>query len=174
MAGSPDKIFLIGFMGVGKSHWGIRLAKALQYAFIDLDDSISRAAGGRSITEIFEQEGEEYFRRLESEQLTLLTSSPNHLVVACGGGAPCFLNNMDRMKKSGRVIWLQATPEELIPRLLEERAKRPLLKDLDAQQLEAYIIRKIGDRQLFYREAHRTIAESTLTEQNLLQILLHE
>lgn len=174
MDGYPQKIFLIGFMGVGKSHWGARLAHHLHYPFTDLDAEIVRAAGGLTVTEIFEQKGEEFFRQLEASCLEQIIGRPGPCVVACGGGAPCFLNNMARMKKAGTVIWLQATPDELLPRLLKEREKRPLVRELDEKQLKAYIIRKIGDRQLFYREADLAVAESSLTEENILQKLLHE
>lgn len=174
MLGYPDKIFLIGFMGVGKSHWGRHLAIQLGHAFIDLDEEISRAAGDRSITQIFEEEGEEYFRRLESDCLEKFTAADQRLVMACGGGTPCFLNNLERMKKVGKVIWLQASVTALLPRLLAEREKRPLIRDLSEAELRHYITKKMGDRQLFYREANLTVAESELTEKNLTEILFHE
>ncbi len=174
MIGYPDKIFLIGFMGVGKSHWGRCLAAQLGYIFIDLDQEVSRAAGGRSITQIFEQEGEEYFRGLESDSLEKFTTTDRQLVMACGGGTPCFLNNLERMKKAGKVIWLQASVGELMPRLLAEREKRPLIRELSEEELRSYITKKMGDRQLFYREADLAVAESELTEKNLTEILFHE
>lgn len=174
MFGYPDKIFLIGFMGVGKTHWGQLLAKQLGYSFIDLDQEISDTAGGRSITQIFEEKGEEYFRQLESSCLDRCIMSATPLVLACGGGAPCFLNNMERMKKAGKVIWLQAAVEELLPRLLAEQEKRPLIRELPAEELRFYIIKKMGDRQLFYREADIKVAESALTEQNLIKSFFYE
>lgn len=174
MIGCPDKIFLIGFMGVGKSHWGRILAAQLGYAFIDLDEEISREAADRSITQIFEQEGEEYFRRLESACLGKFISTEPRLVMACGGGTPCFLNNLERMKKAGKVIWLQASVGELLPRLLAERGKRPLIRELSEEELTQYITKKIGDRQLFYREADHAVPESTLTEKKLIETLFYE
>lgn len=174
MAVYPDKIFLIGFMGVGKSHWGRILSSQLGYTFLDLDEIVSRAAGDRSITEIFEQEGEEYFRNLESSCLEKHSQEHGQFVMACGGGTPCFLNNLERMKNAGLVIWLQASIEELMPRLLAEKSARPLIKDLSDQEIESYIAKKLGDRQLFYREAHRTVPEATLTDQNLLKTFFDE
>ncbi|MEN9498092.1 MAG: hypothetical protein RL750_991 [Bacteroidota bacterium] len=174
MSSFPDKIFLIGFMGVGKSHWGQRLASALQYAFLDLDDEISTAAGGRSVREIFEQEGEEYFRQLEADCLRSIASAPGNIVLACGGGTPCFLNNLDSMKAAGRVIWLQAEAKDLLPRLLAEKQTRPLLRDISDIEMERYVMKKMGDRQLFYQEAHRSVPEKTLTEANLIKTLLNE
>lgn len=167
----PDKIFLIGFMGVGKSYWGSRLSNALNYPFIDLDSEVSRAAGGRTITEIFEQSGEEHFRSVESEILRKYTTSASSFVMACGGGTPCFLNNLDLMKSVGLTLWLQADPVELLGRLLAEKDKRPLLKNLSADQLESYILRKLADRRLYYQQAHRSVWESQLQEHQLLEQL---
>lgn len=174
MSSFPDKIFLIGFMGVGKSHWGQRLATALQYPFLDLDDEISRIAGGRSVPEIFEQEGEEYFRQLEADCLRSIASATGKIVLACGGGTPCFLNNMDAMKAAGRVIWLQAEAKVLLPRLLADKQTRPLLRDISDEEMERFLMKKMGDRQLFYQEAHRSVSEATLTEVNLIKTLLNE
>lgn len=172
MQNYPDKIFLIGFMGVGKSHWGSRLSKALHHPFLDLDSEVSRSAGGRTITEIFEQSGEEYFRSIESETLKKIATSESSFVMACGGGTPCFLNNLDLMKSVGLTIWLQADPMELLSRLLAEKEKRPLLKNLSADQLEAYILRKMADRRLYYQQAHRSVWESELQENRLLEQLI--
>jgi shikimate kinase len=170
----PGKIFLIGFMGVGKSHWGRLLADQLSYDFIDLDDSVSAAAGGHTITQIFEQDGEDFFRQIESQSLEKHISNENHFVMACGGGAPCFLNNMDRMKRAGKVIWLKAGVDELLPRLMREKEKRPLISQLNEETLQAYILKKLGDRQLFYQEAHQSIQESSLSADNLIKTLLYE
>jgi shikimate kinase len=142
MSSFPDKIFLIGFMGVGKSHWGQRLASALQYA--------------------------------EADCLRSIASAPGNIVLACGGGTPCFLNNLDSMKAAGRVIWLQAEAKDLLPRLLAEKQTRPLLRDISDIEMERYVMKKMGDRQLFYQEAHRSVPEKTLTEANLIKTLLNE
>ena len=170
----PEKIFLIGFMGVGKTHWGIRLAQQLGYSFIDLDDQICQAADGRSISQIFSDEGEEFFRSLEANTLRTVIEKTPRFVMACGGGTPCFLKNLEAMKQAGLVIWLRANVNELMPRLLKGKEERPLIRDLDATQLESYIIRKMGDRNIYYQQAHRSIQESDLVEQNLIKQLLHE
>jgi shikimate kinase len=174
MSAYPDKIFLVGFMGVGKSHWGCRLANQLSYEFVDLDEKVSLAADGRSIDQIFSEEGEEFFRSLESTTLRSIIAKTPQFVMACGGGTPCFLKNLEVMKQAGRVIWLRADVNELLPRLLEGKEQRPLIRDLDASQLESYLIRKMGDRNIFYQQAHYSVRESALHEQELVQLLLNE
>ena len=170
----PTKIFLIGFMGVGKSHWGTRLAKSLGYSYYDLDEEISRSADGMSVRQLFEEKGEAFFRQRESDCLQSLCERPGPAVVACGGGTPCFFSNLERMKAAGCVIWLQATPNELLPRLIAEQEKRPLIRGLDEVALQVYIEQGLSERAPFYQQAHRMVVESTLTESNFLQILLHE
>lgn len=173
MAETPDKIFLIGFMGVGKSHWGTRLGTQLGHGFIDLDERIIEGAGGRSIQEIFAQEGEEAFRSMEADTLRSIIGNTNRFVMACGGGTPCFLKNLEVMKAAGLVIWLRADAAELLPRLLQGKASRPLIRGLDEAQLESYIIRKLGDRNIFYQQAHRSVREADLSDENLIEQLLH-
>lgn len=173
MTATPEKIFLIGFMGVGKSHWGVRLADRLGYSFVDLDEKISAAAAGRTVSEIFDQEGEEFFRQLESDTLQVIVHESPRFVMACGGGTPCFLNNLDLMRRSGLVIWLRADATELLPRLLGGKESRPLIRDFDPTQLESYIIRKLGDRNIFYQQAHRAVYERELSEDNFMKLLLN-
>ncbi len=173
MTAAPEKIFLIGFMGVGKSHWGARLADRLGHPYVDLDERVSANAGGRTVLEIFDQEGEEYFRQLESDTLQSLTRDYPRFVMACGGGTPCFLNNLDTMKRNGLVIWLRADAAELLPRLLAGKESRPLIRDLGPEQLESYIIRKLGDRNIYYQQAQRAVQERELNEENFMNLLLY-
>ena len=161
-------------MGVGKSYWGAQLAAALGYPFVDLDDSISRAAGGRSIPEIFEAEGEAEFRFREAQQLNLLINTKTQFVMACGGGTPCFLNNLDLMKAAGLTIWLLAEPTELLPRLVAEKSKRPLLSKLSEDEIEALILEKMDKRNFYYQQADRSVRVSNLHLSALLEQLRHE
>jgi shikimate kinase len=89
---SSERIYLLGMMGVGKSTLGKQLARQLHYSFIDLDKSIEKEEG-KSIPDIFAQLGEGYFRKVE-RQMLLKTAERNHIVVAVGGGTPCFYENM--------------------------------------------------------------------------------
>jgi len=150
------KIFLIGFMGCGKTYWGQKLSRKLQLPFFDLDAQIEEKEE-KSITAIFNEEGEEYFRLLEKEVLYLLTESHESFVMAAGGGTPCFYNNIAYMKKSGTVIWLNCSVDCMYSRLLNEREKRPLLKDASEQDLRSYIKKKFSDRKIYYEQANAII-----------------
>ncbi|HWR33301.1 MAG TPA: shikimate kinase, partial [Chitinophagaceae bacterium] len=99
------KIFLIGFMGSGKTHWGRLLSQKLGIPFFDLDEQVTGHAG-KSIHEIFESEGEEQFRIFEKEVLHIITESHESFVMACGGGSPCYFNNIDYMNQSGTTVWI--------------------------------------------------------------------
>jgi shikimate kinase len=114
------KIFFIGFMGCGKTHWGKILSEKLNIPFFDLDEKISEQ-GERSIAEIFETRGEEYFRLLEKDVLHILCESHDTFVMATGGGTPCFYNNIDYLKKQGIVVWINCSTDCLYQRLVMEK-----------------------------------------------------
>ncbi|PSR11128.1 MAG: shikimate kinase [Bacteroidetes bacterium] len=144
-------IFLVGFMGSGKSHVGKKLALHLGCPFSDLDHAIEMAAGA-TISTIFEQHGEAYFRLLERRALHDSSYAPAG-VLATGGGTPCFFNNMDWMNKNGICIFLDADPAVLTERLWKGKFKRPLLKKLDQPELACYVHDKIAERRPFYEKA---------------------
>src|SRR5687767_8125439 len=116
---SGMRIYLIGFMGSGKSHWGRLLSSKLTLPFFDLDKQIVEEEK-KPIVEIFEEKGEEYFRMLEKEALYILTESHESFVMACGGGTPCYFNNIDYMNSNGTTVWLNTRLDVLFNRLLEE------------------------------------------------------
>lgn len=118
-------IYLIGFMGVGKSTVARRLSKELDYELIDTDERIEESEG-RSISDIFKDEGEDYFRSLEKELIEKLSCDDN-LIVSCGGGIIKSDDNIDNMKKSGLVILLDASPEVIYMRVKDDNT-RPLLR----------------------------------------------
>lgn len=146
------RIYLIGFMGVGKTHWGKLLGKKLGIPFFDLDELIENDAS-KSIAEMFEEKGEEFFRMKEREILHLVSESHQSMVLSCGGGAPCFFNNIDYMNEKGVTVWIDTPFEILLGRLRQGKDKRPLLKSLDDEQLKAYIVKKNSDRRIFYERA---------------------
>ncbi len=159
-------------MGCGKTYWGRQLAQKLELPFFDLDHQIEEKEE-RTINQIFEAEGEEHFRLLEKEVLHLLTESHGAFVMATGGGTPCFFNNIEYMKKSGIVVWINCSYTDLHSRLICEKESRPLLKDLDDDQLMAYITKKHGDRNIFYRQATTTVSGEGLTLDNLMSKIFH-
>lgn len=145
-------IFLIGFMGSGKSFWGQRLAARLHWPFIDLDEQIEQQAG-KSIAEIFTEWGEDGFRKLEQKTLHRLATQPG-TVVATGGGTPCFFDNLAWMNAHGLSIYLKAPPTLLANRLQHERSLRPLLKAVKSTDLQSFIENKLAEREPFYYLAH--------------------
>ena len=145
-------IFLTGFMGCGKSYLGKALADQLGFGFLDLD-ALIEVGEGLGIAGIFDRVGEQAFREIEARYLRSLEGH-RHLVVATGGGAPCFFNNMDWMNGHGVSIYLHAEPSLLATRLAGEKEKRPLLRSLDDGQLLAFIESKYSERRPFYDQAH--------------------
>lgn len=166
------KIFLIGFMGSGKTHWGHLLSEKLGISFFDLDEQIVEHAG-KSIQEIFATEGEEHFRMQEKEVLHLITESHESFVMACGGGSPCYFNNIDYMNQSGATVWINTALEILFQRLLKEKEKRPLIKDLSDEQLRTFIIKKFADRKIYYEQATVTVDEEPVQLEKLIEKIFH-
>ena len=143
-------IFLVGYMGCGKSTKAKQLAHRLECPVIDLDAEIVNQSG-KTIAEYFEAYGESGFRDYESEMLKTYPY-PETCVVATGGGLPCFFDNMDWMNNRGLTIYLQMTPAALVSRL-HNRHKRPLIKDLNDEELFVFIEEKLKERDLFYTKA---------------------
>lgn len=160
-------IYLIGFMGSGKSYWGERVSRLLSLPFIDLDGQIEMLSG-KSIAEIFSEQGESGFRRLERRALHAIPSVPP-AIVATGGGTPCFFDNMDWMNTTGITIFFQVTPTILAKRLQEEMTLRPLLSGINKTDLERFIGKKLKERAPFYQKSAHTIeqADEVLFEQKL-------
>jgi shikimate kinase len=167
------KIFLLGFMGSGKTHWGRLLSQKLGIPFFDLDEQIVNSEN-KSINEIFSSKGEEYFRLLETDTLHIITESRDSMVMACGGGTPCYFNNIDYMNKSGITVWLDTPISVLHQRLLKERSRRPLLKDLSDEQVRAFIVKKFSDRKIYYEQAAVIIDEDPIQLETLIQKIFHE
>lgn len=169
----PMRIILIGFMGSGKTHWGKQVAHRLQLPFFDLDEEVVKAAG-KTVTEIFADSGEEYFRQKEKDTLEALVDANESLVLSCGGGTPCFFNNIEYMKKVGIVVWLNTNVDVLLQRLLKEKAKRPLIKDISDEDLRTYIIRKLNERRMYYEQADVTLdQEDAISMNEFIQTVLH-
>jgi shikimate kinase len=147
----PDRIYLIGFMGSGKTTAGKRLAKMLGYRFVDLDKMIEHHYKS-SIPLLFEQYDEAAFRLLEKEMLQK-TSAFSATIIATGGGTPVFYDNMAFLKQSGLTIYLQLPAAALAERLLHARRKRPLLQTVTREELVPYIESKLQEREDYYQQA---------------------
>lgn len=166
------RIYLIGFMGVGKTHWGRILGNKLGLPFYDLDELIEEAEG-RSVNKIFEEEGEEYFRTIEKDVLRNFSENNDSMLLSCGGGAPCFFNNIRYMNEMGVTVWINTPFEILLGRLRQGKEKRPLLKDLDDEQLKAYIARKNNDRRMYYEQAKVIVNDKVIEIEKLIKQILH-
>lgn len=156
-------------MGCGKSYVGRPLAAKLGFQFVDVDDIIEHTEGV-TIAQIFENKGETYFRQLESEILRGLGKWEN-IVIATGGGAACFHQNMDWMNEQGVSIYLKATPELLLSRLKTETHKRPLLAGRTDADLLNFIENKIAERSPFYEKASLIIEQVSDSENIVLDII---
>jgi shikimate kinase len=167
------RIFLIGFMGSGKTHWGRQLAKQLHIPHYDLDDVIS-AKEKKSVPQIFAESGEESFRLKEREVLESLIDENKTMVLSCGGGTPCFFNNIETMKKYGVVVWLNTHVEVLLTRLKNEKSSRPLIKNVPDGDMRSFIVRKLNERRIYYEQADVIIDnEDSILMNEFIQMVLH-
>lgn len=149
-------IFLVGMMGSGKTTLGRQLAERLGYTFVDLDEYLEQREG-KTITQLFEQEGQERFRELERQALEAVVQEYEQAVVATGGGTPCFFANMQLINRQGTSIFLDVPAEEICRRLYaSDLSLRPLLADKSLPELNKFIARTLGERRAFYERAHHS------------------
>ncbi len=160
------KVFLVGFMGCGKSTKAKQLANLLECTVIDID-AVIVSQEGMSIADYFAANGEAAFRDLESKTLKTF-NYPDTCVVATGGGLPCFLDNMQWMNENGITVYLEMTPPQLGSRL-HNREKRPLIKGMDDEQLLAFIVGKLEERNPFYHPSKLAINAFDLEPKALLE-----
>lgn len=166
---NPKPIFLIGFMGSGKTTWGRKLASKVDRLFIDLDEEIVNEAG-MPIPEYFDQHGEAAFRELESRVLKGLTLDPP-VVVATGGGTPCHFDNMTWMNKKGKTIYLCMPAKALWSRLMQtDIASRPALGGLTGKALLDDITAKLEARTPYYQQATHIIDQLSMRMDDLISL----
>ena len=164
------KIFLIGFMGSGKTTLGRKLASRMGYEFIDLDHKLEQQVE-LSIAEYFQLFGEDAFRKLESEVLKK-TQYPENVIISTGGGLPCYFDNMDWMKANGKAVYIKLSPKTLADRLETGKEERPLLQDKHGDALVAFIEQKLDEREKFYSQASIIVDGLSLSAERLEQVLL--
>lgn len=160
-----QNIFLIGFMGSGKSHWGHIWALEECYTFYDLDAEIEKVFE-LPVEQIFEKHGEDKFREMERYHLRKFENKRRNLV-SCGGGTSCFFDNMQWMKEHGSVIYLKASPEYILDRVMDETEKRPLLKKVNSSELLFFIQKKLKEREPVYLEADYVLDVTDLSKDSL-------
>lgn len=145
------KIFLIGYMGCGKSRMGKKLAAKLDRPFIDLDELIQTKQQA-TIPEIFAAKGESGFREIERDTLQK-SAIAGDTIISTGGGAPCFFDNMEWMNKNGLTIFIDPPEKVLADRLINAKAERPLIKGKSYEELLKFINEKLQERRPFYEQA---------------------
>jgi shikimate kinase len=155
-------------MGSGKSHWGKIWAKKSGMLFYDLDEQIELSFE-LPVEQIFEKHGEEKFREMERLFLRKLENKKKYLI-ACGGGTPCFFDNLEWMRQHGKIIYLKASPQYILERVMDETAKRPLMKGVNPSELLFFIQTKLKEREPVYNKAHHIFEVENLNENSLLDL----
>ena len=166
------RIILIGYMGAGKTTVGKSLAKELGVPFYDLDWYIESRMR-KTVAQIFAEKGEEGFRKIEYNMLHEIAEFED-VIVSCGGGTPCFFDNIDYMNQQGPVIYLKAEPEVLYKHLVMSKNDRPLLRGKSPEQLITFIREQLEKREPFYSKARYTLDVSLLDNYEKIKITVKE
>ena len=156
------RIILVGYMGSGKTTVGKALSKDTGMMFYDLDWYIESRMR-KSVSQIFAERGEEGFRKIEYNMLHEVAEFEN-VIISCGGGTPCFFDNMDYLNQQGDVVYLKANPDTLHKHLLMAKVERPLLKGKSTEELIAYITEHLKEREPFYSKARYTLDVNVLDD----------
>ena len=162
------RVILIGYMGSGKTTVGKALSKETGMMFYDLDWYIESRMR-KSVAQIFAERGEEGFRKIEHNMLHEVAEFED-VIISCGGGTPCFFDNMDYLNRQGDVVYLKATPEVLYKHLLMAKVERPLLKDKTPEELIAYITGHLKEREPFYTKAGHILDVSLMDNYDKINI----
>lgn len=165
-------IFLIGYMGCGKSTMGRALSRTTGMKFIDLDNYIE-GRYHQTVKEIFAQKGEEGFRAVERKMLHEVSDFED-VIIACGGGTPCFYDNIEHMNSHGTTVWLNTSIEKLHTRLMRGRHKRPLIADKNDEELLQFIITALESRKPHYSKAQMTFSSDLLDTQSQIDDTVKE
>jgi shikimate kinase len=166
------KIILLGYMGCGKSTIANKLSKTTTIPFVDLDKIIEEKTN-LSINQIFEQQGEIHFRKLEHEVFVELLNSPENLIIGLGGGTPCYANNHELLKGENIFsIYLKASIETLFERLVANKDKRPLIADKNEEDMKEFIAKHLFDRSFYYNHAqHKVVVDNKTVDETVVDIL---
>ncbi len=163
------RIVLVGYMGSGKSTVGKILAKELEYDFLDLDAHIEEAMVA-TISKIFEEKGEIFFRKKEHFFLKEILKNNNNFILSTGGGTPCYSGNMETMVEETKyVFYLKVSVAGLVERLYKEKDDRPLIKNLSNTDLPEFVGKHLFERNHFYTQAHHTILCDAKTPKEIVK-----
>ncbi|MBR2097305.1 MAG: shikimate kinase [Prevotella sp.] len=161
------RIILIGYMGAGKTTVGKALSKELGIIFYDLDWYIESRMR-KTVSQIFAERGEEGFRKIEYNLLHEVAEFED-VIISCGGGTPCFFDNMDYLNQQGQVVYLKADPEVLYKHLMMAKVERPLIKGKSHDELLAFIREQLEKREPFYSKARYTLDVSLMDNYEKIQ-----
>ncbi len=164
------KIVLIGYMASGKSAVGLKLSNKYNLPFVDLDAYIEKKEK-KTISTIFKEKGEIYFRLKEAEYLEELLTSNENLVLSLGGGTPCYGNNMDVIIKNSISYYLKTSINTIHSRLISEKNKRPLVANIKEENLSEFIAKHLFERSIFYQRSNKTITTDQHTIDEVVDMI---
>ncbi len=172
MNNSPKPISLIGYMTSGKSAVGRALSEELNLPFYDLDTEIEKDLNG-SITTIFNEKGEVYFRKIEHEKLQEILTQTREIIVATGGGTPLYYNNMEIIQSQSISFYLQASVKVLSKRIWAEKSTRPLVAHLEDKEIPEFVAKHLFEREKTYRKAQYSIPIEGKSIKEITQEITH-
>ncbi|WP_233885598.1 shikimate kinase [Tenacibaculum piscium] len=163
------KIILLGYMGSGKSTIGRLIASKKNFSFIDLDNYIEEKEN-KTVAEIFETKGEIYFRKKENLYLKEILNLKQEIVLALGGGTPCYGNNMEYIlnDKTAKTVYLKTSINTIVARLINEKSQRPLVARLKQEELHEFVAKHLFERSYFYNQSEYKI---TVDNKNVHEIV---
>ena len=166
------KLFLVGYMGCGKSSLGKKLSKVTGYEFVDMDSVIEQREGA-AISEIFHYAGEEYFRRAERALIEELSTKEGDMIISTGGGVPTWSDNMEYMNRAGVCVYLRRTAQQIASRLSPHgRQKRPKLRGLNDEELVAFMTENMAEREPYYSQAKYIVECAERSDAEIIDIIL--
>lgn len=163
------RVYLVGYMGSGKSKLGRRFSEFMNMQFVDMDFYIEER-NCKSIPQIFAEEGEKGFREKERRALEELSEFTD-LIIATGGGAPCFFDNMDLMNETGKTVYLNIDPKIIAQRLMKSKTERPLIKGKSEEELIEFINDTLTKRDVFYSKSKYQITEPDMDLEELKNMI---
>ena len=167
------KIALVGYMGSGKSYWAKKLATDLSVRHVDLDQIIETNYIKMSISAFINTAGELKFRQVERQALVEIAQDQKEMVLATGGGTPCYFNNMDVLNNNFTTVYLDSSIAFLYDRLVQEKSSRPLIEHLEDAALKEFIAKHLFERRTFYNQAKISANANGLTLDVLKNVISH-
>ncbi len=163
-------IYLIGYMGSGKSTLGKKLARKLGLPFMDMDNTIEHETG-LSVAAYFKTHGELEFRKRESELIQKMTQVDQPTVISTGGGSPCFHDNLEKMNASGITVYLRRSAKELSKRINHSKKARPLVDHFNLQELESFVESHLKEREKYYLQSNYILSREEQTLHGLQNLI---